>query len=75
MDFDEATLATSDLGSLYGQYLLSSAFLHFALPVCEKFYADKAAQRKLKEANYDLLLGDTGVIVNRYAPFCGQFGS
>ena len=53
------------VGTPYAQYVYFSFLDLFERPVCEHFYADKAAQTKLKEEHFDLLVSDALHQINR----------
>ena len=62
MDLSELDLTNAvdmlDLGKFYGQYHFAYFVNFFELPVCEHFYADNKVQKRLKSAQFDLLLAD-----------------
>ena len=62
MDLSELDLTNAveilDLGTFYGQYHCAYLVNVYELPVCEHFYADSNVQKRLKNAQFDLLLAD-----------------
>ncbi len=58
--------ATTDPGSLYGQYNLQRFVNLLEIPVTERFYADKAAHQKLKQKKFDLVFAESKFIFGRY---------
>ena len=63
VDLNELDLTNAvdllDFGKFYGQYHCAKLVNFYELPVCEHFYADSSVQKRLKRAQFDLLLADT----------------